>query len=318
VTFVDASLAVALEVSMLQTPISMKRKLLVTGAQGFVAGSVLAQAGPEWEIHAVSRGAPPEATGPFAWHCCDALNPSQLEHLFWQIQPDALIHTAAIADIDVAEQSHDLARKVNVGMTSTLVDLCYENGCRMVHCSTDTVFDGEHAPYSEEDAPKPVNFYGRTKVEAEQLVAPLGPLGVIARLAIVLGLPVMGAGNSFLTRMIQSLREGKGVVVPVQEARTPVDVITAGRALLELAAGGHTGIFHVAGNERLDRMDMAQRIVARLNLDSTLLKPQTPADLAGRAPRPRDVSLNNERTRAMLRTPMLDFDDALSLVLRKG
>jgi dTDP-4-dehydrorhamnose reductase len=293
----------------------MKRRLLVTGAQGFVAGSVLAQAGPSWETHAVSRGIAAKEGGRFAWHSCHPLNRGELQTLFHRIRPDTLIHTAAIADIDIAQQKQDLARAVNVEMTRTLVELCRETGCRMVHCSTDTVFDGEHAPYDEDNETRPVNYYGQTKVEAEQLVKDLGRSGVIARLAIVMGLPVMGAGNSFLARMIRSLREGKAVIVPMQEARTPVDVITAGRALLELAETEHTGIFHLAGNERLNRMEMAQRIAARMNLDPALLKPQSPADLAGRAPRPRDVSLSNSNTRAQLQTPMLDFDDALKLVL---
>src|ERR1051326_2779982 len=152
----------------------MKRRLLVTGAQGFVAGSVLSQAWPEWEVHAVSRGTPLKETSQLAWHCCDPLDRCELEDLFHQIQPNALIHTAAIADIDLAQQKQDLARAVNAEMTGMLVNLCRETGCRMVHCSTDTVFDGERAPYSEDDETRPINFYGETKVEAERLVRGLG------------------------------------------------------------------------------------------------------------------------------------------------
>jgi dTDP-4-dehydrorhamnose reductase len=295
----------------------MNKKLAVTGAHGFVAGSVLAQAGPEWEIHALSRGTPLARGAHFFWHSCDPLNTQQLESIFRKIQPNALIHTAAIADIDLAERNHELARAVNVGITRTLVNLCAETGCRIVHCSTDTVFDGEHAPYNEQDAPAPVNYYGQTKVEAEQIVSGLGQQAVIARLAIVMGLPVMGSGNSFLARMIQTMQQGGTIIVPAHEARTPVDAITAGRALLELADRNHTGIFHLAGNERLNRMQMGQRIAARLNLDPSLLKPQTPSDLAGRAPRPRDVSLENSRARAELKTQMLSFEEALTLILQR-
>jgi dTDP-4-dehydrorhamnose reductase len=295
----------------------MSRRLLVTGAQGFVAGSVLMQTGHEWEVHAISRGRPPKGSERFSWHSCDPLDPQDLENLFREISPSSVIHTAAIADIDVAEQNHELARAVNVEMTRTLANLCLESGCRMVHCSTDTVFDGEHAPYSEEDTAVPVNYYGQTKVEAEKTVSGLGRQAVIARLAIVMGLPVMGSGNSFLARMSRDLREGRPVIVPAQEVRTPVDVITVGRALLELAASHHTGIFHLAGNDRLNRMEMARRITARLNLNSALLKPQSVSDRVHRAPRPRDVSLNNSRARAELRTPMRNFDEALSVVLEE-
>src|SRR5262245_20766520 len=117
----------------------MSRRLLVTGGRGFVAGSVLMQAGREWEIHALSRGRPPEDNAPFSWHSCDSLQPIELQNTFREIHPDAVIHTAAIADIDVAELNHELGRAVNVEMTRTLVNLCRESGCRMVHCSTDTV-----------------------------------------------------------------------------------------------------------------------------------------------------------------------------------
>jgi dTDP-4-dehydrorhamnose reductase len=295
----------------------MKPKLLVTGANGFVAGSVLTQAGLEWEVYALSRGPAPAGTGQLTWLTCDSLKRSELENTFRTIRPNVLIHTAAIADIDVSERNHELARAVNVDMTRTLMNLCAETGCRMVHCSTDTVFDGEHAPYREQDAPAPVNYYGQTKLEAERIVSSVGSNAVIARLAIVMGLPVLGSGNSFLARMIRTMREGGTIIVPGQEVRTPLDVITAGRALLELA-DNHTGIFHLAGNERLDRMQMGRRIAARLNLDSSLLKPQDPSELAGRAPRPRDVSLDNSRAGHELKTPMRDFDDALSLVLPRS
>ena len=293
----------------------MVKKLIVTGAQGFVAGSVLAQAGSEWDIHAISRGESGAQTRRFAWHTCDPLKPQELESLFRKIRPDALIHCAAIADIDVAEQNHELARAVNIEITRTLMNLCSEGGCRMVHCSTDTVFDGEHAPYSESDTPRPVNYYGHTKVEAENIVGSLGERSVIARLAIVMGLPVMGSGNSFLARMLRNLREGTIVSVPAQEVRTPIDVITAGRALLELAAGSHTGIVHLAGRDRLNRLELAQRIAAGLNLNPALIQPQLSPEPARRAPRPRDVSLHNARACAELKTPMRSLDQALSLIL---
>src|SRR4029077_560131 len=122
--------------------------------------------------------------------------------------------------------------------TRQVSDLCRETGARLVFCSTDTIFDGEHAPYAEEDPPGPVNLYAETKVEAERIVQGLGTRAVIARLSLVVGLPVLGAGNSFLARMVATLKDGRSVGMTEREVRTPVDVITVGRALLELAAGG--------------------------------------------------------------------------------
>src|SRR5437868_6816334 len=134
-----------------------RKKLFVTGAHGFVAGHVLNQADDDWEVHAISRGAAPSlrssaASGPqrrerhnLHWHVCDPLNPAQMAQLFRQVQPQAVIHSAALADIDVCQAHPESARAVNVGLTRTLADLCAEGGARLVFCSSDSVFDGEHA-----------------------------------------------------------------------------------------------------------------------------------------------------------------------------
>jgi dTDP-4-dehydrorhamnose reductase len=293
-----------------------RKKLIVTGANGFVAGSVLTQAGDDWQVHAVSRGEPLARWDNLHWHTCDPLVPAQLTQLFHEIRPDAVIHTAALADIDFCQTQPELARAVNVGLTRALADMCADTVCKFVLCSTDTIFDGEHAPYGEDARPGPVNFYAETKVEAEQIAARLGPQSVIARLSLVVGLPVLGAGNSFLARMIASLKDGRAVAATEHEVRTPVDVITVGRALLELAAGNHAGIYHLAGYDRLNRFEIAQKIAARFGFPKELVTAQTVATSPGRAARPRDVSLDNAKACAQLKTPMRSLDEGLSLILK--
>jgi dTDP-4-dehydrorhamnose reductase len=295
-----------------------QKKLLVTGAHGFVAGSVLMQASDEWELHALSRGVEPKARPDWHWHSVDPLDVASLSRVFNAVEPEVVLHTAAIADIDFCQQNQSLAREVNVGMTRTLAELCGQGRKRLVFCSTDTVFDGEHAPYGEEDLPRPVNFYAETKVEAEHCVRQLGTLGVIARLALVVGLPLWGAGNSFLVRLITALKAGKTVATPQEEIRTPVDVVTAGRALLELAGGDHTGIFHLAGLTRINRLQMNQTIAARFGLPRHLLTAQPPSAMAGRARRPRDASLQSMKTAAQLKTPLRTLEAGLSLVLEQA
>ena len=291
------------------------KRLLVTGAHGFVAGSVLSQAGQDWQVHAISRGEAVACRDNVRWHTYDPLAPDRLARLFQEVRPQVVIHTAALADIDVCQAQPELARAVNVNFTSALAELCADTAARLVFCSTDTIFDGEHAPYSEADVPGPVNFYAETKVEAEQLVSRLGAQAVIARLSLVVGLPVLGAGNSFLARMIATLKQGRTVSVPGHEVRTPVDVITAGRALLELAAGTHSGIYHLAGHSRVTRFELARAIALRFGYSQDLILDQGAATTPGRAPRPRDVSLDNRKVCTLLNTPMHTLDEGLSLIL---
>jgi dTDP-4-dehydrorhamnose reductase len=294
----------------------MSRRLLVTGGSGFVAGSVICQGWDTWEVHAISRGQAPVRRDGFFWHPVSVTDAAQLRSAFETIGPDAVIHTAAIADIDYSQSHRDEARQVNVEVTRALAGLCREAEVRFVFTSTDTVFDGERAPYAEADLPQPVNFYGETKVEAERFVAQQDGKWVIARLALVMGLPVLGPGNSFLARMMTSFKEGKPVGVPPNEIRTPVDVITLGQALLELAGNDVRGTIHLSGNETMNRVDMARRIAARLGYSPDLIVPNDPSKIPGRAPRPRDVSLNNLKARTVLKTPMKGLDEAVDLVLK--
>ena len=291
------------------------KKLLVTGAHGFVAGSVLTQArAAGWEVHALSRGEPLLPPAAATWHRLDPLDPAALAGLFATTPPQAVIHAAAAADIDVCQKQPELARAVNVEFTRTLATLCARHATRLVFCSTDTVFDGEHAPYDEAAEPLPVNFYGETKVEAERIVATSGASAVVARLALVMGYPVLGAGNSFFSRLQASLRAGRQVAVPAHEVRTPVDVLTLGAALVELAGNSLDGIVHLAGNEALNRLELTQRIGVRMGFPATLVVTAEAAP-TGRAPRPRDVSLDNRKARQLLRTPMLDFEAALARLI---
>lgn len=290
-----------------------RRSLIVTGAGGFVAGSILAQAGDTWDVHAVSRGEPALQRPWIHWHRFDPAETAKLDALASSAQPHAIIHTAALADIDFCQANRDKATEVNTTLTRSIADICRTRGLRLVFCSTDTVFDGEHAPYREQDTPVPVNFYAETKIAAEKIVSELGGLGVIARLSLVIGLPIAGVGNSFTAKVVASLKEGRKVTVPVEEIRTPIDVITLGQALLELAGNEFSGAIHLSGNDRLNRLELCHLIASQWNLSPEPIQASAPTAIAGRAPRPRDVSLDNSLAASVLNTPLRGATEGLAL-----
>ncbi|MDX9972624.1 MAG: SDR family oxidoreductase [FCB group bacterium] len=294
----------------------MSKTVLITGASGFVAGSVIDQAPEGWALHALSRSAPPVARRGLAWHSLDPLDAPSLEEAFRTIRPEAVIHTAAMADIDKCEAEKELARRVNAGFTRDLARLSVEGGARLIYVSTDNVFDGFRGQYTEEDTPGPVNFYGVTKMEGEEAVLEALPrTGVVVRTSLVMGLPVLGKGNSFLSRMMKSWEDGKPVGVPANETRTPIDIITLGQALIELVDNPVVGYLHTSGNETVNRLDMVQRIAAHLGYGADMVYANDPTVIPGRAARPLDVSLVNTRACSLLRTPMRGLLGGLELVL---
>lgn len=292
----------------------MKKRLMVTGAKGFVAGTVVRQAGAEWEVHALARGGVPFEREGLIWHQLDLLDFDRLRKVFANVKPDAVVHAAAVADIDFCENNRETAEAVNVGLTREIVNLCGES-IRLVHCSTDTVFAGDTGMYVESDAPGPVNFYAETKAKAEEIVTQGAGNAAIPRLCIVMGLLPFASGNSFLERLIAPLEAGREVGVPDEEIRSPVDVITLARSILELAANEFRGFIHMAGNDVMDRWSLSRRIAELLHLNPDIVVVKNPGNLPGRATRPRDVSLDNSLARATLKTPTRGLEDGLQLVM---
>jgi dTDP-4-dehydrorhamnose reductase len=290
---------------------------MVTGYGGFVAGSVVWQAerSGAWDVYALSLIEKPEERERF--HCiqfdlCDA---ALLEEEFKRVRPDAVVHTAALADIDFCQNNQADAERVNVEATRDLARLCAESGVKMILCSTDTVFDGEKGMYTEEDAPRAVNFYADTKIRAEGIVRETVPNGVVTRLSLVMGLPVLGAGNSFLAKTFEAWKRSETTKFPENEIRTPMDVITIGRAFLEIAAGDFTGTLHLGGSTRINRYEMACQIAERLGYSRELVLATDSNAMPGRAPRPNDASLDNAKARRVLKTPMQTLMSGLDLVL---
>ena len=275
----------------------------------------MAQARNSWEVHGVditeTKGLPANVTA----HQLDLTDKEKVAALFQQIRPNAVIHTAAMANIDVCENNQELAWKVNVGITEAISEQCKTMGIKMIVCSTDTVFDGIKGHYSETDAPFAVNYYAKTKIEAERIVLAASAKNVVARLSLVMGMPVMGKGNSFLAETIEKLKKGETVKFPENEIRTPIDVVTLGAALTELAGSDFGGIIHLCGNTRINRYKMACHLAKMLGFDSRLVEGTNSNALAGRAPRPNDASMENGLAKSILQTRMLTLDEGLDLTL---
>ncbi|HUX13316.1 MAG TPA: SDR family oxidoreductase [Spirochaetia bacterium] len=295
----------------------MKQRLLLTGAAGFVGGNIIREAGAAWEIHGVDRVAVEGGPAHVSWHNVDLLDANAVRELFATVRPSAVVHTAAMSDIDYCEANPETALRINVGVTELLVDLCREFDSKIVYFSSDSVFDGERGLYREDETPIPVNEYGRTKVQAEHVVMNRSPNWVIVRPSLVMGLPVGDIGNSFLWRMIGDLKKGEQVAFPESEIRSPVDVITLSRAVLELAERTICGHFHLSGNDGMTRFEMARRICEKLGYPSNRVVDKKPAIATGRAKRPPNVTLANVKAKLLLHTPMAGLDSGLNLIIEK-
>ena len=218
---------------------------------------------------------------------------------FLKDPPQLVIHCAAISDVVEAQKNPTLARRVNMEVTQLLAELAVE--ISFIFFSTDLVFDGYKGNYAESDKPNPLHFYGETKVLAEQVVLK-NPRHLVVRTSINGG--VSRAGNrGFNEQLRQSLRAGQGMTLFADEFRSPIPAVETARAVWELANKNCTGIFHVAGAEKLSRWQTGELLVKRWPGGKTKIKCGSAKDFAG-PPRALDTSLDISKAQKVLSAPL--------------
>jgi dTDP-4-dehydrorhamnose reductase len=311
----------------------MTGRLLAFGGGGFVGGHLCSLALRDgWDVHvadAVVREALPGA----AWHRIDITDRSAVNALVQELRPTAVVD---LADIDRAERSRELARAVNVDAARSIAATARTAGACCVYFSSDAVFAGTAERYTEEDAPGPVNWYGGTKADGERAVREAHPDAAIVRISLVLGFPVTD-GTSFLAGLEKKLAAATVVPCPVDEIRTPIDVVTLSAAVLELCRTRFAGILHLGATDSVDRFTLTRRAAALMGFDEAQVTAQQPGPagtamppgpagaagraagatggavdgVAGRAARHRRGVISVEKARALLDTPMLDWETSL-------
>lgn len=219
----------------------------------------------------------------------DICSKEALQPIF-KIRPDVVIHTAAMTNVDACEVDKEAAWLVNVEGTKNLAEAVEKLGSKLVFVSTDYVFDGKKGMYRETDKPNPINYYGKTKLEAEKIVERTCKDFIIVRSSVLYG--SHPSKLNFVSWLIQELKSGKNVNVVTDQFVSPTLTDNLAEMIIELVKREENGIFHAAGRERTSRFDLAMRVAEIFDLDKTLIKPITSDELSWKARRPKDSSLD--------------------------
>lgn len=272
-------------------------RVLVTGASGFIGQYLLlelAQASAH-EVHGAYHTRQPPLAG-CQWHPLDLTDQPQLRGLLDRINPQAVVHLAAISDVGRAEANPALATLINTTSVETIVRYCAQHGAKLVFLSSDYVFAGDRGRYREEETPAPTTQYGRTKWAAEQLVAGNLADWSSLRATLVYGWPPPGCHGNLVTAILSRLEQGQPFTGYADMYRTPTyvrDVVAAIRKLLD---EDHPGVSHVAGPDWVNMLQFAIAVAERFNLDRRLAQAAgSPQDDAENK-RPRLLGLDASQT----------------------
>ncbi|MCK9403358.1 MAG: SDR family oxidoreductase [Chitinophagaceae bacterium] len=253
--------------------------LIITGANGFLGQHLTAFfAGKGFTVMGVSRGQRriPEKINIIYQESelTSVSNVSNLRNLFENFQPAVIIHTAAMSKPDECDALKEQCLLNNVKATGHLVQFAKELQAHFIQISTDFIF-GENGPHAEEAIPNPLNFYGQSKLMAEELVMDSGLPFTIIRPVFIYGKLWEGMRPSFLHWVKQNLEQGKKIKVVTDQVRTPTYVEDICRGIETVVQKKITGKYHLAGKDSLSPYQMALTVAEVLRLNQSLIEPVT-------------------------------------------
>lgn len=289
-------------------------RILITGASGLLGLNLALQLAGKHTVFGVSKRYALQ-TNRFIVLQTDLLAPGAVESVLEIAQPDWVIHCAALADLDACEADPELASQLNTELPRKLATLVARGGARLVHISTDAVFDGERGDYIETDTPNPLSVYARTKYAAETAVAETDPQAIIARVNLF-GWSLSGK-RSLAEFFFYNLIEGKPVrgftdvfVCPLL-ANDLADILTAmlGKKL--------QGLYHVVSKEPVNKYTFGVTLAQQFGLDASLISPCSVHEAGLKAVRSPLLTLCPDKLIQALGFPLPTFEEGMKRFFRQ-
>jgi dTDP-4-dehydrorhamnose reductase len=291
-------------------------KILITGANGLLGYKLvqLLSLQPAVTVIATARKIINGLPANVQFFELDVTDRDQTISVLSLTQPDVVIHTAAMTQVDQCETERELCWKANVIGVENLVEACEKNNTHLVHVSTDFIFDGSHGPLDETAIPKPVNFYGESKLAGEQVIQKNKISWAILRTVLVFGVTPDLSRSNIVLWVKKSLEEGKSINVVNDQWRTPTLAEDLAMGCYLAASKKATGIYHISGEEMMTPYDIANQTAEFFKLDKSLIKPADSSTFKQPAMRPPKTGFIITKAKRELGYQPHSFKDGLALL----
>jgi len=264
-------------------------KIIVTGSNGLLGQKLiqLLAGKANVELLATSKGKNRfNRKEGYRYQSLDITNRTDVLAVVAEFQPDALINTAAMTNVDACELDKERCWDLNVNAVKHLIEAAKQSNTHLIHLSTDFIFDGAAGPYKEEDEPNPLSYYGQSKYQAEQLLAGSTIKWSIARTIIVYGVvPDMSRSNVVLWAK-EALEKGTPLTIVEDQFRTPTFAEDLAMGCYLIAEKKAEGIYHLSGKDAMSILDLVYKVADFYGLDQTIVTPIQSSALNQTAKRP--------------------------------
>lgn len=296
------------------------KNILIIGANGFTGRQIINDLCQKKQYNVTGCSLHldilPDNINTYRFIEADIRDEAAVIDIFKEVQPAVVINCSALSVPDYCETHHEEADLINITAVEQLARLCEKQHSRLIHLSTDFVFDGKIDEnsgqlYTEEDLPAPVNYYGYTKWKGEQKVAELCSNYAIVRVEIVYGKALPGQHGNIVQLVMNRLKAGQEIRVVSDQWRTPTYVGDVSDGVQRLIENTTNGIFHICGDECMTIADIAYQVADCMKLDRSLIHPATTKEMQEATPRPRFSGMSIAKARAVLKYSPRRLQDIL-------
>lgn len=265
------------------------KTILVTGSNGLLGQKITERlsATKQFKLIATSKGADrfPVKDG-YTYAEMDILDPQNVKEVVGRYKPDAIIHTAAMTNVDTCEDQKELAYQLNVESVKTLISVCEEHDIQLVHLSTDFIFDGAKGPYDEEADPNPLSYYGQTKVEAENIIKASNCRWAILRTILVYGIVSDMSRSNIVLWAKGALEKGSPINVVNDQWRMPTLAEDLADCCLLAVEKNAQGVYNASGKDMMSISELVARVADYWKLDKSMINEISAETLNQTAKRP--------------------------------
>ena len=245
---------------------------------------------------------------------CDITQKKTLKGIFSHSNPNVVILTAALSNVDYCEEHPEESEKINVHGLKNLLDCMKVGDTKIVYLSSDYIFDGLNGPYSEDDYPNPISVYGRHKLQAEELIKKITDDYLIIRTTWVYGPETRG--KNFVLGLIERINREEKVKIPFDQIGSPTYSKNLADVIEELVRKNKRGIYNIVGPKLVDRYSFAKEISDHFGFNQDRLMPVSTVELGQKAKRPLKAGLKIDKIKAEeeVSVALIDYNKGLNLL----